>query len=82
VRLARRADRTVKINIAFALSAILIMAITTVVGSWLKHPLPLWAGVLGHEGGTLLVVGHSLLLLSFRAVATPSVVVTPPLLPR
>lgn len=79
VRLARRADRTVKINIVFALSAILIMAITTVVGSWLKHPLPLWAGVLGHEGGTLLVVGHSLLLLSFRAVSAPLPAVTPPL---
>lgn len=79
VRLARRADRTVKINIVFALSAIAVMAITTIVGSWLGHPLPLWAGVLGHEGGTLLVVGHSLLLLSFRAAAAPLQGAAPPL---
>jgi len=66
VALARRADRTVKINIAFALGAIVLMVLATLIGGALGLRFPLWMGVLGHEGGTLLVVGHSLLLLSFR----------------
>ena len=66
VSLARRANRTVKINIAFALAAIVLMVMATLIGGGLGLRFPLWMGVLGHEGGTLLVVGHSLLLLSFR----------------
>ena len=66
VSLARRAVRTVKINIAFSLGAIVCMVLATLIGGGLGFKFPLWMGVLGHEGGTLLVVGHSLLLLSFR----------------
>ena len=50
-----------------------LMAITTLVGSRIGHPLPLWMGVLGHEGGTLLVVLNSLMLLAFRAETVISV---------
>ncbi len=64
VRLARSARRTITINLTFALSAIGLMALATLVGSLIGRPLPLWMGVLGHEGGTMLVVGHSLLLLT------------------
>jgi len=73
--LARRARRTITINLAFALSAIVIMAIATLVGSRIGHPMPLWLGVLGHEGGTLLVVGNSLLLLIYpgSGSSTPQV---------
>lgn len=69
VRLARRTRRTILLNLTFALSAIGIMAIATLVGSRTGYPLPLWMGVLGHEGGTLLVVANSLLLLAARASA-------------
>ncbi len=69
VALARRTRRTIRLNLAFALGAIALMAVTTLVGSRIGYPLPLWMGVLGHEGGTLLVVANSLLLLAFRSVA-------------
>lgn len=67
VRLARRARKTVRFNLVFALSAIVVMIIAVLVGSRTGRPLPLWMGVLGHEGGTVLVVLNSLLLLVFRS---------------
>ncbi len=67
VRLAQRTRRTILFNLSFALAAIAIMAIATLVGSRIGHDVPLWLGVLGHEGGTLLVVANSLLLLMFKA---------------
>ncbi|HMN40982.1 MAG TPA: cation-translocating P-type ATPase [Phycisphaerales bacterium] len=67
VGLARRARRTIRLNLAVALGAIAVMAVATLVGPGLGHPLPLWLGVLGHEGGTLLVVANSLLLLAYRS---------------
>jgi Cd2+/Zn2+-exporting ATPase len=69
VRLARRARRTILINLSFALAAIGVMVVATLVGSRIGRPLPLWMGVLGHEGGTLLVVFNSLLLLTMRGSA-------------
>jgi len=66
VRLARRTRWTIVANLAFALGAIAVMAVVTLVGSRMDNRLPLWAGVLGHEGGTLLVVANSLLLLTVR----------------
>jgi len=63
IALARRARRTIFINITFATSVIVLMAAVALVASALHSPLPLWAGVLAHEGGTLLVVLHSLWLL-------------------
>lgn len=65
VRLSRRARRTILMNLVLALGAIAIMAAATLAGSYLGRPLPLWIGVIGHEGGTLLVVANSLLLLAF-----------------
>lgn len=67
VRLAQRTRRTILFNLTFALAAIGVMAVATLVGSRTGHPVPLWLGVLGHEGGTLLVVANSLLLLAFKA---------------
>jgi Cd2+/Zn2+-exporting ATPase len=69
VALARRTRRTILLNLSVALGAILFMAAATLVGSRAGHPLPLWMGVLGHEGGTLLVVANSLFLLTFGDVA-------------
>lgn len=63
VRLARAARRKVKFNLGFALAVIVVMAITTLVASLLGRAVPLSLGVLAHEGGTLLVVLNSLLLL-------------------
>lgn len=73
VGLARRTRRTVARNLVFSLSAIGVMVVVTLVGSLTGHDFPLWMGVLGHEGGTLLVVANSLLLLAHRSVATGSV---------
>jgi heavy metal translocating P-type ATPase len=56
--LAQRANRIVRQNLAFALGIMLLMVIATLFG---RLPLPL--GVLGHEGGTLLVVANGLRLL-------------------
>jgi Zn2+/Cd2+-exporting ATPase len=65
VGLARRTTRTIAINLLLALGAIVVMAIITLVGSRTGHQVPLWMGVLTHEGGTILVVAHSLLLLGY-----------------
>ncbi|MCC6675917.1 MAG: cation-translocating P-type ATPase [Phycisphaerales bacterium] len=68
VKLARAARRKVKLNLFFALSVIVLMAITTLVASLMGRPVPLSVGVLAHEGGTLLVVLNSLLLLRIPGV--------------
>lgn len=74
VELARRARRTVKINFTFALTVIGCMAIATLAGSLWGIIVPMWAGVLAHEGGTLLVVANSLRLLGHRGMqASPAV---------
>jgi len=65
IRLARRTRQIVKANLSLALSVIFIMAIATLVGSWLRRPVPLAIGVLAHEGGTVIVVLNSLRLLWF-----------------
>ncbi len=68
VRLARRARATIKINLAFAVGVIALMGAGTLVGSLMHHPINLAVGVLAHEGGTLLVVMHSLAIMRFRAL--------------
>lgn len=78
LRLAKAARRTININIVFALSIIAIMATLTLLSDWIGIKIPLSLGVLAHEGGTLLVVGHSLLLLAF---ASPKVASVKPLRP-
>lgn len=67
VRLARRARWTILANLAFALGAIALMCIALLVSSRVGVRVPMWMGVLGHEGGTLLVVVNSLLILGMRA---------------
>lgn len=56
--LAQRANRVIRQNLAFALGIMVIMVVVTLF--W-HLPLPL--GVIGHEGGTLLVVANGLRLL-------------------
>lgn len=57
--IARRARRVIRQNLTFALGVMALMVIATLAG---QLPLPL--GVIGHEGGTLLVVANGLRLLS------------------
>ena len=57
-RLARRTSRIIRQNLLFALSAMLVLVIG---GAFFDLPLPL--AVIGHEGGTLLVVLNGLRLL-------------------
>lgn len=57
-RLARRTARVIKQNLGFAIGA---MAVLVVGGLFFNLPLPL--AVIGHEGGTLLVVLNGLRLL-------------------
>ncbi len=68
VALARRARLTIMVNVGFSLGAIGIMAVGVLAGHALGYTMPLWVGVLGHEGGTLLVVANSLLLLTHAGV--------------
>jgi heavy metal translocating P-type ATPase len=56
--LSLQANRIIKQNLAFALGILILMVITTI---FFYLPLPL--GVIGHEGGTLLVVANGLRLL-------------------
>jgi Cd2+/Zn2+-exporting ATPase len=57
-RLARRTARVIKQNLYFAIGA---MVVLVVAGLFFELPLPL--AVIGHEGGTLLVVLNGLRLL-------------------
>ena len=59
--LARRANAVIRQNLTFALGIMVVMVVTTIAG---KLPLPL--GVLGHEGGTILVVMNGLRLLAHQ----------------
>lgn len=56
--LSMQANRIIKQNLIFAIGILVVMVITTI---FFYLPLPL--GVLGHEGGTLLVVANGLRLL-------------------
>jgi hypothetical protein len=58
-RLARRTATIIRQNVVFAMGA---MAILVVGGLFFELPLPL--AVIGHEGGTVLVVLNGLRLLS------------------
>ena len=58
-RLARRAARVIRQNLAFSIGAMVILVISA-----LAFELPLPLAVIGHEGGTLLVVLNGLRLLS------------------
>lgn len=67
VRFARKTRRTIVLNFTLALSVIGVMGVLTIVGSLLGREVPLAVGVLAHEGGTVLVVLNSLLLLRVAA---------------
>jgi heavy metal translocating P-type ATPase len=56
--LAKKANRIIKQNLIFACGIMVVMVMTTLFA---HLPLPL--GVIGHEGGTLLVVANGLRLL-------------------
>ena len=58
LRLARRARRIVRQNLAFACAVIAVLVVVN-----LTHGLPLPIGVVGHEGSTILVVLNGLRLL-------------------
>ncbi len=58
--LAKRANGVIRQNLAFALGIMVLMVIVT-----LFSHLPLPLGVIGHEGGTILVVANGLRLLGF-----------------
>jgi Zn2+/Cd2+-exporting ATPase len=67
VRLARRARRVVRQNLAFASAVIAVLVIVN-----LTHGLELPVGVVGHEGSTILVVLNGLRLLRpLRGAAAP-----------
>lgn len=61
-RLAKQANTIIKQNLVFAVGIMMVMVVVTIFG---HLPLPL--GVIGHEGGTLLVVANGLRLLFKRA---------------
>jgi Zn2+/Cd2+-exporting ATPase len=65
--LARKTNRVIKQNLIFALGVLCLMVVLTLF--WYL-PLPL--GVIGHEGGTLLVVANGLRLLWAVPKAKPS----------
>jgi Cd2+/Zn2+-exporting ATPase len=67
IRLARRAQRIVRQNLAFACAVIALLVVIN-----LLHGLALPIGVVGHEGSTLLVVLNGLRLLRRLPDATAS----------
>lgn len=62
IRLGQRAERVVKLNLAFAATVITILIAWDIIGT-----LPLPLGVAGHEGSTIVVALNGLLLLRERA---------------
>lgn len=58
LRLAKQANTIIKQNLVFAIGILSVMVVVTV---FFYLPLPL--GVIGHEGGTLIVVANGLRLL-------------------
>lgn len=61
IRLARRARQVVWQNLAFSLTVIAVLMIST-----FAIDLPLTLGVIGHEGSTVIVVLNGLRLLGYR----------------
>lgn len=67
LRLARATRRTVVVNLVFAASVIVAMALVVTIGSLFGLRVPMALGVVAHEGGTVVVVLNSLRLLWFGA---------------
>jgi Cd2+/Zn2+-exporting ATPase len=72
IALARRTSRIITFNLFFALGIIILMITATLIGSRTGHHVPMSAGVLAHEGGTILVVLNSLRLLFIKGYAAPT----------
>jgi Cd2+/Zn2+-exporting ATPase len=72
--LARATARTIRFNLSFALGIIAVVGVLALLG---QVPLP--AGVVAHEGGTIFVVLVGLRLLGYRVrgVGAPTVGVRP-----
>lgn len=64
--LSRRARAVIRQNLTVSLGTIIIMVAAAILGL-----IPLTAGVIAHEGSTVIVCLNSLRLLSFRAFRTP-----------
>ncbi|MBL9000799.1 MAG: cation-translocating P-type ATPase [Phycisphaerae bacterium] len=77
VGLARRTRRTITTNIGLSLLVMAGMAAMTLIGSRTGRDVPLSVGVLAHEGGTLLVVLNSLLLLGYGKMKSNTVTTAP-----
>ncbi len=69
IGLSRRARGILRFNITLALTVIIGMGAVVLVGSRTGWRPPLSAGVLAHEGGTILVVMNALRLLWARGFA-------------
>lgn len=67
IDLSRRTRRTIRVNIGFALSVIVVLIVSTLV---VGIPLPL--GVVGHEGSTVIVVLNGLRLLRGNLQSQPA----------
>ena len=75
--LARRTNVVIRQNLTFALGIMLVMVAFTLFGD-----LPLPLGVLGHEGGTILVVLNGLRLLAWQPGSAQARRARPVLSPR
>ena len=62
IKFGRRTQKIINQNLIFAITVILTLIAGTFLGV-----LPLAAGVVGHEGSTVLVVFNSLRLLKFKS---------------
>lgn len=60
-KLSKKANAIIKQNLIFAIGILSLMVLATIFSN-----LPLPYGVIGHEGGTLLVVANGLRLLFFK----------------
>lgn len=70
IRLARRSRSILRFNLALALAVIAGMGAWVLIGSRMDLDVPLWLGVIAHEGGTLFVVANSLRLLAARGIGS------------
>ena len=76
IDLSRRTRTTIRWNIGFALSVIVVLIVST-----LSVGIPLPLGVVGHEGSTIIVVLNGLRLLRGRLKTPARVVATPESVP-
>lgn len=66
IQLARKTQHIASQNLIFALTALIVASTLALLGY-----IPMWASVIAHEGGTILVALNGLRMLRFRILATP-----------